>query len=149
MKWEVKRDNKAPSPTLASEVRILVLETQSFALDQRVGQRSINDPPCISPAGGNSAGISIRSPLLREICRQMSCGLVAFWLQSHPDYSTGPQIVKSPIKWLVGPIVLSPTDELALSDIPAQRRQKLLVVPGFAQPFQQGLESTGYIHPSA
>lgn len=80
MKWEVKRDNKAPSPTLAIEVCIPVLETQSFAFDQRVTQRPSIGPPSISPTGEKSAGISIRSPLIREIRRQMSCGLVAVWL---------------------------------------------------------------------
>ena len=80
IKWEVKRERKSPSPTLALEVRILVLETQSFALDHRVAQRPIGGSLSVSPAGGKSAGISIRSPFLRQIPRRMSCAF-------GPDYN--------------------------------------------------------------
>jgi len=65
IEWEVKREKKGLAPILAIEVCILVLETQSLALDQRVVQRPSNDLPSISPAGGELAGIPIRSPLLR------------------------------------------------------------------------------------
>jgi hypothetical protein len=65
-KWEVKRENDV-SPILAIEVCILVSETQSLAFDQRVVKRQANDLPSVSPVGGKSAGISIRSPLLRQI----------------------------------------------------------------------------------
>jgi hypothetical protein len=73
VEWEVKREKKDPSPILAIEVRILVLETQSLAFDQRVVRRPTHDLPSISPVGGKSAGISIRSSLLRQIRRRMSC----------------------------------------------------------------------------
>lgn len=88
IRWEVKREKKGLSPILASEVFIFVSETQSFALDQRVGQRSINGPFPVSPAGEKLAGISIRSPLLRRIRRGTSCAF-------GPDYNTRPKIVKS------------------------------------------------------
>ena len=65
VEWEVKREEKDPSLILAIEVRMLFLETQSLAFDQRMVRRPTNDLPSISPVGGKSAGISIRSPLLR------------------------------------------------------------------------------------
>jgi hypothetical protein len=87
IRWEMKREEKDQTPTLAIEVRILVLETQSFALDQRVGQRPIKGSSSTSPVGGKSAGISIRSSLFQQVKRQMSCGFVQ-------DYSTIARIVK-------------------------------------------------------
>lgn len=86
IKWEMKREEDQMS-TLAIEARILVSETQSFALDQRVGQRPMRGPSSTSPAGGKSAGISIRSSLFQQVKRQMSCGFVQ-------DYSTIARIVK-------------------------------------------------------
>jgi hypothetical protein len=64
VEWDVKREKKGPSLILAIKVRMLVLETQSLAFDQRVANRPTNDLPSISPAGGKSAGTSIRSSLL-------------------------------------------------------------------------------------
>ncbi len=105
IKWEVKRERKSPSPTLAIEVRILVLETQSLALDQRVAQCPIRDSLSVSPAGGKSAGISIRSPLLRQII----VGRVAL---SPQIILRGHKLSNRLVKWSVSPIVLSPTGQL-------------------------------------
>jgi hypothetical protein len=67
VEWDVKREKKGPSPLLAIAARMFFLETQSLAFDQRVAKRPTNDLPSISPAGGKSAGISIRSSLLGQV----------------------------------------------------------------------------------